>query len=275
MKHLDIDDVFNFHIVFDEIVLSKAYYDVFEAIEGEIFANIKELKKRFEFDDELSEPMKKALLKLANSDRKRFSINKALPQILASKTFAKLLENGLIYIEKSREIRPVKAKNQKLKKSERRYIVQDKVHFTSHFTRFWFRFIQPNLAQLENGEFSSVMQTIKAEFYEYASLGFELLCAEFLRDRGVKNANSFWHKNIEIDLLGIGVNGIVVAEAKFRAKKVCKSILTLLLTKCERLGFVPNEVYLFSKSGFSKELENLGQKRVKLINLNQMTELLE
>lgn len=274
MKHLDISDVFKFHVVFDDISLNGAYYDVFEAIEGEIFTRLDEFKERFKFNCELEKPMKVALTKLSDSDRKRLNINKIMPQSLANKTYAKLFEKKLIFTEKSREIRPIRTKREKLKKSEKRYLVQDKIHFCNHFTRFWFRFIEPNLYELENGDKNAVLERIRLEFDDYASLGFELVCAEFLKLKGIQNVSSFWHKNIEIDLLGICEQGIVVSEVKYRSKKICKNILNLLLLKCLKLCLQPDIVYLFSKSGFSKELMGMKNEHINLVDITDMTELL-
>lgn len=266
MPHLDIDDAFRFHIVFDEFEISRAYYDVFEAIASEILPNFRSIATKFSTLDEM---MQLIAQRLARNDRKRHNATKNLPFLQANRAFARLINTGLLRIEPSRERRTARNKHQALKKSERSYKIQDKAHFTSHFARFYFRFIQPNLSLLENGEFNAVLQMIKDEFDEYASLGFELVCAEFLRKNGVKNVASFWHKNIEIDLLGICEHGIVVAEAKYRSKKICKNVLNLLLAKCSRLGIEPCEVVLFSRNGFSNELENLHHERVKLINLDQ------
>ncbi|MCR4941680.1 MAG: DUF234 domain-containing protein [Campylobacter sp.] len=215
--------------------------------------------------------MNQALMKLARSDRKWLNIHKIMPQNKAKQSYAKLFEQNLISIEYSRETRPQRQKHQLLSKANRRYKVENKIHFTSHFTRFWFRFIQPNLTLLQNGDSATLMTQIKKEFDEYASLGFELMCAEWLELKGVKNLGSFWHKNIEIDLLGIKNEQILVAEVKYKATKICKNVLNLLNLKCAKLGIKPALIVLFSKSGFSEKLYQT--KGVKLVDITQMTEL--
>ncbi|WP_169763477.1 DUF234 domain-containing protein [Campylobacter mucosalis] len=271
MKHLDIEEVFKFHIVFDELEIKRAYYDIFEAIEAEILGNFSSLKAMFDFD----ELTNMALEKLAFSDRKILNLNKIMPRILASKIYSRLFKAGLISLEPSREIRLRGQKYQRLKRQDRRYVVQDKVHFCSHFVRFWFRFIQPNLKELEAGDKMAVMSKIRAGFDEYASLGFELLGAEYLAKNGALNVNSFWHKNIELDMLGVIDDKIVVGEAKYKSKKVCKNVLNMVLSKCVKLGIKPWRVMLFSKSGFSNELVNLKDERVRLVDIKDMTELLK
>ncbi|WP_297576530.1 DUF234 domain-containing protein [uncultured Campylobacter sp.] len=161
-------------------------------------------------------------------------------------------------IEKSKEEKPKpKRKNEKLKRELRRYIVHDKVHFRSNFARFWFRFVEPNLELLKAGKFELVLDMIRDDFDNYASLAFELLSAELLKKSlSIKGEiSSFWTNHEEIDLFWQDSSGnIGVAEAKYKDRKVCKNILTLLEKKCHKIGLTPQTYALFSRSGFSKEL---------------------
>ena len=94
MKHLDIHELIKFHLVFDEFDLKRSYYDVFEAIEAEILNDFLALMPKFYFESDTNDAIKSALIKLARSDRKKFSVNKILPQNLASKVYAKLFEKN-------------------------------------------------------------------------------------------------------------------------------------------------------------------------------------
>lgn len=94
MKHLDIQELIKFHLVFDEFDLKRSYYDVFEAIETEILNDFLALMPKFYFESDTNDAIKSALIKLARSDRKKFSVNKILPQNLASKVYAKLFEKN-------------------------------------------------------------------------------------------------------------------------------------------------------------------------------------
>ena len=277
MKHLDINELIKFHLVFDEFDLKHSYYDVFEAIEAEILNNFLVLMPKFYFESDTNDAIKSALIKLARSDRKKFNVNKILPQSLASKVYAKLFEKNFLLLEKSREVLPKRSINQMLKKEERGYKVEDKIHFNSHFSRFWFRFIEPNLSLLKEGRSEEILELIRREFDEYASLGFELLSGELMAKKlgfdGIL-LSSFWSKNIELDML-FSINGkIIVGEAKYKERKICKNVLNLVLHKCERLGIKPDIVALFSKSGFSKELLGLKDERLRLYEIKDYEELL-
>ncbi|MCD8212624.1 MAG: DUF234 domain-containing protein [Campylobacter sp.] len=277
MKHLDIDEIIKFHLVFDEFELSKAYYDVFEAIDNEILKNYKALMPKFYFSSDAEQAIKKALIKLAKSDRKRSAIRKILPQTLANKVYAQLFEKEFLFIEKSREQPKIRQKRQAVKKSERRYKIEDKIHFSSHFSRFWFRFIEPNLELLKNGERQKVLDAVKEKFDEYASLGFEMLCGEFIaKILGINGTifSSFWKKDMELDMFFRINDKIVVGEAKYKEHKVCKNVLNLLLYKCEKLGVKPDLIALFSKSGFSKELKSSKDDRLRLYEIKDFERLL-
>ena len=277
MKHLSIAEVIKFHLVFDDFLLKGSYYDVFEAIRAEILDDYKNLMARFYFDEDSDEAIKMALIKLARSDRKKFSVNKILPQNMTNRVYAKLFSKDFLVLEKSQEKPRVKNKRQILKKSERAYKIEDKIHFNSHFSRFWFRFIEPNLSLLKEGRSEEILELIRREFDEYASLGFELLSGELMAKKLGFNGillSSFWSKNIELDML-FSINGkIIVGEAKYKERKICKNVLNLVLHKCERLGIKPDIVALFSKSGFSNELLGLKDERLRLYEIKDYEELL-
>ena len=277
MKHLSIAEVIKFHLVFDDFLLKGSYYDVFEAIRAEILDDYKNLMARFYFDEDSDEAIKMALIKLARSDRKKFSVNKILPQNMTNRVYAKLFSKDFLVLEKSQEKPRVKNKRQILKKSERTYKIEDKIHFNSHFSRFWFRFIEPNLSLLKEGRSEEILELIRREFDEYASLGFELLSGELMAKKlGLDGIllSSFWSKNIELDML-FSINGkIIVGEAKYKERKICKNVLNLVLHKCERLGIKPDIIALFSKSGFSNELLGLKDERLRLYEIKDYEELL-
>lgn len=263
-----------FHLVFDGFCLKNAYYDIFRAIEVEILDDFNAISSEF---STFSEAEKSVLTKLAKSDRKWFGVYKILPKNLASKSYANLIKNGILRVEISKETPKNRAKNERLKKSERRYKIENKLHFSCHFFRFWFRFIYPNLDALRAGKKDEILALIRAGFDEYVGLGFEMIFAEFLAKKFQINAeiSSFWHKNIEFDIFVKSGDFLLVGEAKFRGKKVCKNVLNMLLKKCDRLKITPNFIAILSKSGFSNELLALKDERIKLYEINDLMELLD
>ena len=115
-------------------------------------------------------------------------------------------------------------------------------------------------------------------FESYVSLGFELLSQSLLLQElsplGAIHQGSYWDKRHEIDLLLELEDGRVIAgESKWKNRRVCKNILTALQRKCERAHLHVTHFVLFSKSGFSKELERMQDERVWLHDLNAFERL--
>lgn len=267
--NLEIDELIKFHFVFDEFTINSQYSDIFEAIKFEILYKFTNLQNYFYFDSLNANEIKIALMKFAKSDRKKLGISKILPRFKAQKIVDELLKINFLILEKSKEEKPKKNhKNDKLPKNLRHYKVQDKVHFRSNFSRFWFRFIQPNLTFLQNGKFDKVLQIIKQDFDNYSSLAYENLCKEFLQIYlNIGEISSFWTKDIEIDIFYKFENFCLVGECKYKDRKICKNVLNLLEQKCEKLCISPNLITLFSKSGFSNDLLNLQNSQILLFDL--------
>lgn len=261
-----------FHLVFDTLMISRAYYDVFEAIKNEIVKNAEQILLSFD----LSYHERYCLRRLARSDRKYFRVHKEIGKANAQKAYAKLLSAGWLYVEPTLEVRPKRDKRQKLPRHQRRKLIQDKIHFSSHFVRFFFYFIEPKISEILSGEIDAVMGDIRAEFDAYCSLGFERLGAELLAlDFGLDSVpTSLWIDRTEIDICAINGSNLILGEAKYQARKVCKSVLTQLEKKCTLLGLIPDIIALISLNGFSKELINLKDKRLRLYDIDDFKRLL-
>ena len=267
-----------FHFVFDEIGCISGYADVFEAIENEILLCFEHLGERFKFGGEHEEQIKKALMKFARSDRKKIGISKILPRFTAQKITADLINAKFLITEKSSEQRAQKErKNDRLPRALRRYHITDKVHFSSNFARFWFRFIEPNLPALRRGEIERVLSLIKADFNAYAGLGFEILSKELLAkylNLEISQISSFWNKKVEIDIYAKFESFCVAGECKYKERKISKNVLNELIFKCEKAHLAPDLLALFSKSGFSGELRSLKSDKILLFSLEDFKILL-
>lgn len=184
--------------------------------------------------------------------------------------YKELFDKNIIKKEFSRE-KPLKTHpKQKLKKELRGYAIEDKIKFCRNFYRFWFTFIEPNIADLRAKNYEKVLKIINLEFEKYISLEFEDLSEKLLMKTFSQSENfgSFWTKNIEIDLLFKTKNNLLVAgEVKWKNHKICKNILTILQKKCAKEDLKIDFFALFSKSGFSKELYNIQDEKVLLFEL--------
>ncbi len=251
--------------------------DLASEIKKRILTNAEEIARTFKFENHEKE-CRAVLRKLARSDRKRFNVARAVPRHLAPAILRELETSGIITREKSRETPPPRSlPSRRLPRELRRYHVQDKIHFRDNFTRFWFYFCEPNLNALRAGRADEVLERVENGLWEYFSLPFELACCDFLSlkfEIAREEIASYWDKNDEIDIYcEFGMHSLV-GEVKYRERKVCKDVLSRLVSKCERAGLEPDFYVIFSKSGFSRELAQMANDKILLFELNDFKELL-
>ncbi len=187
----------------------------------------------------------------------------------------KLLESGLLKLEKSKEKKKVLKKGEKEKKELRKYTVQDKVIFKNHFARFFFYFLKPNEKMIKQKEYDKLLQKIKNDFTHYQSFCFEMLGKELVEEKfKLECVSSFWNKELEFDLFYKDSNLTLIGEVKFTEKKSCKNIFNILKNKAEILGLKPDYFILFSKNGFSTQLTKNKVQNLLLFNINDLKLLL-
>ncbi len=270
-KELSLEELIDFYSVFEGSGIENFSLSLFENIEILLLKNYARFKENFKLDNLSSY----ALTLLAKNSRKRYSINRKIQHFKALEIIRTLLNLGLLKLEKSKENKPVKNKREKLKKELRDYVVQDKILFKDHFTRFFFYFLKPNEKLILEGNFKEVLNKIKENFEQYQSFCFEQLCREFLEKKfGILGVESYWDKNLELDLYYKDSKLCLLGEAKFKNKKVCKNVLNQLQNKAESLNLTPDFYILFSKNGFSKEVEKFYERNLLLFDLKDFEILL-
>ncbi|MEA1981956.1 MAG: DUF234 domain-containing protein [Campylobacterota bacterium] len=232
----------------------------------------------------LNEPINKRLLRaLAVGDRRVFSAFKraGLNNGNGGGALNFLQEAGLVQMEYSRERHPrEKNPNAKLKRKDARHRISHKVLFTHPFVRFWFYFIVPQIKNIKNGDCTQVLANIEEHINSYTSLVFEELSEVLLnynlRESQIISSGSYWDAKVEIDILTITENEkIYVSECKWRNHKVNKKELHKLNEKCETLNIVPTQIVLFSKRGFSKELQQMQGRSLALYSSEDFEALLK
>jgi uncharacterized protein len=153
-----------------------------------------------------------------------------------------------------------------------------------NFFSFWYRFIFPNLSELEAGDVDGVFEfSIKPFIDSFASKAFENICIQYLRTLNAKGLlpirfkkiGRWWEKDCEIDIMAIGAKEeFVVGECKWQTSKVGMSDYEHLKNKATRLKITQPYFYLFSKSGFNGQLMKFAEtdKFIKLVWLNEIDE---
>ena len=142
-----------------------------------------------------------------------------------------------------------------------------------NYLKFWFAYIYPYQSYFEIENLSYVKNKINNEFELYVSKIYEDLARESIWENipfPLLKVGRWWDKNTEVDIVALGENNkIVFGECKYSKKQVGLSILKQLQEKAKNIKWNNNnrEEYfiLFSKSGFSKELEELAQIEKNII----------
>jgi len=192
-----------------------------------------------------------------------------------------LRHQGIVSIEVSRESPTQKLHpKQKLKREVARHRISHKLRFPSPFLRFWFRFVSPMHRRIEQGDYESVLTRFSEQNTAFTGLVFEELSQLYFRhltgDDPYRRCGSYWDRVIELDMLARSrSDGFIVGECKWTNTKVNRGELQKLQEKCAQVGLEPEQIWLFAKRGFSKELEAMQSERLVLVNAECMKSLLQ
>ena len=152
--------------------------------------------------------------------------------------------------------------------------------------RFWFRFVygrQDRLRLLDNNTFDEV---VAPELADYVSPLFERLCQEKLPeldDRQYRAVGQWWFKENELDVLGLTNEGLVAGECKFTSTPVTEGVLSNLEQTTEQVQWSEQpangtiQYVLFSRSGYSDDLQSIAQQRndVSLYGLEDILDTID
>jgi AAA+ ATPase superfamily predicted ATPase len=156
---------------------------------------------------------------------------------------------------------------------------------SDNFFRFWFRFVLPYKSRLvEGGSRKLLEQEILPNLDNFIGQVFDKICAEIFRYLSSKGILQFdcdrvgrwWGGNEEIDLVGMaGEIPVFVAECKWSKKPIGIEVLRELERKIALIAPEPNvgkiRLGLFSRSGFTKEIEERGRKgEIVLIDVRKI-----
>jgi len=261
---------------FYDVASLHRYENLHENIVHNILKRFSEWQSRFRYtsDDLLQRDLDTLLFRIAVGDRKSHSIYKNdISQPRGKELYKLLYKEKIITKELSREKPLPKIAGHLLKKELRRYQIEDKILFADNFTRFWFTFIVPFYEEISKGDFHSVEAQLAENLDKYISFTFENLSNALIRkvftSEKVVEAGSYWDKHIELDLLAKTEAGTLIAgECKWKNQRISKNILNKLQKKCEVAHLNIDYFALFSKSGFSNELQKNRAPNLLLFDLS-------
>ncbi len=191
-----------------------------------------------------------------------------------------LIEAGIITLQNSREKTLKEYPKQLIKKEFRNYQIEPKLYFKKPFYRFWFNLVEPNRDIYGKIDKKQVIKDYKNYGYKLPSLLFEQLSIEVLKNRfknknqNLKICGSYWDRFSEFDIYCNGSGFNVVGECKYTSRPVTKAELTKLESKIIHSSLKADYIALFSKSGFSHELEKHQSDNLLLFSLKDFREIL-
>ena len=145
-----------------------------------------------------------------------------------------------------------------------------------NFFRFWYRFVPQNTSAITAGRTDKIYDSvIKRHFSDYMGLVYEQMCKEYLFLYAenlpiiLSDIGQWWgndakeKKEVQIDIVGTPVEGkeYIIGSCKYRNEPIGVDELELLKHYAEVFGKGEKyHYYIFSKSGFTKGLQLLGDK---------------
>ena len=179
---------------------------------------------------------------------------------------------------------------------ERANVSRGLYRLTDNFFRFWYAFVFTNISELESGDVDGVFNySVKPVLHEFASLVFEDVCREYVRELQKSGKLPFRYKTMgrwwgrttvrrkdgtevqetEIDLLAVSQKSdqYLVGECKFKGRPLSYAdyldTAAKLMPQQEKADFY---YYLFSESGFDERLteEASHNDRLRLVTLEDL-----
>jgi hypothetical protein len=189
------------------------------------------------------------------------------------------------YLQTLRQLRlvervvPVTARGQSSKRS--RYRVAD------DFLRFWFRFVGPNRSSIEAAPDTVYEQTIAPDLADHAAETFERVCQEAVwaavREEALEPygaVGTWWYGEDEVDIVSLSSeeDRILLGECKWTNEPVGPALVESLREKASAVRWGPpgrtERFALFSRSGFTHEVEAAVDESWELFDLERLDRLL-
>jgi len=149
------------------------------------------------------------------------------------------------------------------------------------FLRLWFGSIYPYESFLEFGDSETVLNKLKPMIQNHISHCYEKLCRDYVRHRinffKCARVGRQWGKNYEIDVAGIDFENKlnVVGECKWSDHIVGLSVLKKLQDTINTQNLPVSSAckfLLFSKAGFSHDLEKLAEENETILLVSSVFE---
>ncbi len=145
---------------------------------------------------------------------------------------------------------------------------------TDQFLRFWFRYVLPNRATLEQGQTTPVRNLIAETLPDHTSRTFETVCRRAVRTSSFPvscaRVGRWWYDGEEIDIAGIDeqTGTLLLGECKWTNTPVGEGLLDDLESLAPEVRWHGTDravsYALFARSGFTDNLEATAAQRADL-----------
>ena len=153
--------------------------------------------------------------------------------------------------------------------------------------RFWYRFVGPNLSLINAGYGETVYeQKVRPFLNDFCGPVFEEVCKNWMLQLNgqlrlpelFSQVGNWWGGNPktrrqeEIDILLRGEENIILCECKWRNELMDTDVLEAIERRGELFNYQKKQYYLFSKSGFSKQLKEAAENREDCVLVSYLEE---
>jgi len=160
----------------------------------------------------------------------------------------------------------------------------DRVLFDLPFMRFWFAMISPNYQSISHGDYDEFAQKWHKVRDNFSVMLSNLLVLELVKETfntksqkdPIVKIGSYYDKKVEIDVLAIRKSGSMIAAAcKYSKEPAKRNMIDMLIEKCAKAELEISDYVLFSKNGFTPEVEVLKEKEVILYSEKELSSVLD
>ena len=160
----------------------------------------------------------------------------------------------------------------------------DRILFDLPFMRFWFAMVSPNYKRISSGDFSEFSQKWQQLKGNFPILLSNLLVRELVKqsfaqkfaDDPIVSIGSYYDKHTHIEVLAKRKSGKMLAGAcKYSEAPAKPNMLETLKQKCHKAELNVTEYVLFSKNGFTDEVEAMKEGNVTLLSATHLASLLD
>ena len=190
-------------------------------------------------------------------------------------------EEAMDYLEKKSLLKFDLSVEEPLKESDGE---SDRVLFELPFMRFWFAVISPHYKSISAGDFSEFEQKWYTLRDNFSILLSNLLVLELVKktlakkfaDDPIVSIGSYYDKHVQIEILAKRKSGKMLAgECKYSKEAAKINMLNSLKEKCQKAELNVDEYVLFSKNGFTSELEQIKDDNIALLSQRHLSSLLD